>query len=67
MKAEEFIDLIPPMGFCCATDKITVDGMNVGYMYREEPEDKMDSGWRFFQELKTKNMLTTLTIRCFIM
>jgi hypothetical protein len=66
MKAEEFIDLIPPMGFC-ATDKITVDGMNVGYMYREEPEDKMDSGWRFFQELKTKNMLTTLTIRCFIM
>ncbi|MDI9880644.1 DUF2185 domain-containing protein [Flectobacillus longus] len=48
MKAEEFIDLIPPMGFCCATDKITVDGMNVGYMYREEPEDKMDSGWRFF-------------------
>jgi len=67
MKVDEIIDLIPPMGFCFATDKITVEGMNVGYMYREEPEDMMDSGWLFFQERETKNMLTTLIIRCFIM
>ncbi|MDR0500014.1 MAG: DUF2185 domain-containing protein [Coriobacteriales bacterium] len=36
---------------CFATDRITVDGQKVGYMYREEPdvESKMpDSGWRFF-------------------
>jgi hypothetical protein len=48
LKADEFEDLVPPMGGCFATDKITVDGMKVGYMYREEPELEMDSGWRFF-------------------
>ena len=48
IKADEFVDLVPQMGGCFATDKITVDGMRVGYMYREEPDEKMDSGWRFF-------------------
>ncbi len=33
---------------CLATDRITVDGAPVGYMYREEPDgDYPDSGWRF--------------------
>lgn len=35
-------------GACLATDRITVDGMPVGYMYREEPDSETDSGWRFF-------------------
>ena len=35
---------------CIATDKIVVDGFQVGYMYREKPNEKYpDSGWRFFQ------------------
>lgn len=34
---------------CIATDRITVDGCKVGYMYREEPYQNghPDSGWRF--------------------
>ena len=37
---------------CIATDRITVDGMPVGYMYREKPKEgawfeEYDSGWRF--------------------
>src|SRR5262245_56911016 len=36
------------IGGCLATDRIVVDGCKVGYMYREEPINKMDSGWRFF-------------------
>jgi len=48
IKAGEFVDLIPSMGGCFATDKITVEGMKVGFMYREEPDDQIDSGWRFF-------------------
>jgi hypothetical protein len=36
------------MGGCVATDKITVDGEVVDYMYREESGYEMDSGWRFF-------------------
>lgn len=36
---------------CFATNRITVDGAKVGYMYREEPDadsELPDSGWRFF-------------------
>ena len=35
-------------GSCLATDRITVDGAPVGYMYRESPDNDLDSGWRFF-------------------
>lgn len=39
-------------GSCYATDRITVDGCRVGYMYREAPDgdspNYADSGWRFF-------------------
>jgi hypothetical protein len=34
-------------GACIATDRITVDGEPVGYMYREEPSEPTDSGWVF--------------------
>ena len=36
---------------CFATDRIMIDGMKVGYMYREQPDQDSsmpDSGWRFF-------------------
>ena len=52
--AEEIKDLIPPMGACLATDRITVDGAKVGYMYREEADDEGDSGWRFFSGDETQ-------------
>lgn len=48
IKANEFVELVLNTGGCFATDKITVEGMKVGYMYREEPNEDMDSGWRFF-------------------
>ena len=34
-------------GACMATDRIVVDGEKVRYMYREEPDNEIDSGWRF--------------------
>ena len=34
---------------CIASNRITVDGMKVGYMYREDVDSSFpDSGWRFF-------------------
>jgi hypothetical protein len=48
--AKDMIFMIPgwdgPKG-CIATDRIMVDGAKVGYMYREEPDNGGDSGWRF--------------------
>jgi hypothetical protein len=48
LQANELREMIAPMGSCLASDRITVDGMPVGYMYREEPDNEIDSGWRFF-------------------
>ncbi len=47
LKPAEIKDLIPEMGSCLASDKITVEGSPVGFMYREPPEDENDTGWRF--------------------
>lgn len=41
-------NLAPGHGSCFATDLITVHGHRVGFMYRENPDDDIDSGWRFF-------------------
>ena len=45
---EQIKVLIEPMGSGIASDKITVDGLPIGHMYREEPNFPADSGWRFF-------------------
>lgn len=39
----------PSIGFCLASNIITLEGKKVGYMYREELEkdSENDSGWRF--------------------
>ncbi|MBY9005962.1 MAG: DUF2185 domain-containing protein [Candidatus Lokiarchaeota archaeon] len=46
-KKEEIKQLIDPMGGCIASDKIIAEGKKVGYMYRDKPHNKQDSGWRF--------------------
>ncbi len=48
------------MGGCYATDKITVDGMKIGYMYREEPDEVhewVDSGWRFLSGTESQDYI----------
>lgn len=44
---EDIQELIPDMGFGLATDMVSHQGKKIGFMYREEPMDGMDSGWRF--------------------
>ena len=48
LKASEIIDLAKGHGGCIATDRITVDGLLVDYMYRDDTNRPADSGWRFF-------------------
>lgn len=48
LSAGQIVQLVPPMGGCIATDRITVDGNKVGYMCRKEPINDIDSGWQFF-------------------
>jgi len=48
LKENEIKNLTSIKGGCIASDRITVDGLKVGYMYREIPSNESDSGWRFF-------------------
>lgn len=48
LKENEIKELITVKSGCIASDRITVDGQKVGYMYRENPTNETDSGWRFF-------------------
>ncbi len=57
LKPEEIQKLVKPMGYCFATDKITIEGLPVGYMYREKPTEKDDSGWRFFSGTEESDYL----------
>lgn len=45
--ASEFRELTRFPGYCFVSDRIVIDGIRVGYRYREEPDRDLDSGWRF--------------------
>ena len=45
--AKDIKRLVAHDGGCFATDRITIDGRPVGYMYREPPDHDADTGWRF--------------------
>ena len=36
------------VGYIIASREITEGGKPIGYMYREEPDNENDSGWRVF-------------------
>ena len=57
LSAGQINRLIEPMGYCIASDRITVDGGKVGYIYREEGDEPADSGWRFLKAVRTKSIL----------
>ena len=48
LKREDIKPLIKLSFSCIASDRITVDGKKIGYMYRENPTSEFDAGWRFF-------------------
>jgi hypothetical protein len=48
LRAEDIKPLAEGFGAALATDRIMVDGLPVGFMYRQKPDNPADSGWRFF-------------------
>ncbi len=57
LKSEDIKTLINPMGYGFVSDRITVDGEKVGFMYRDRPEEKEDSGWRFLAGDETQEYI----------
>jgi len=54
IKGDDIKRVIPALGACIATDNITVEGLPIGYMYREDSEFDVDSGWRIFSGTETQ-------------
>ena len=48
LSEEEIKEVALGHGYCFASNRITIDGKKIKYMYRESPEVEEDSGWRFF-------------------
>jgi hypothetical protein len=47
IKSADIKPLATGRGHCYATDRITVDGEPVGFMYRTDRDNDGDRGWRF--------------------
>lgn len=48
LRPDQIKEVAPGRGACIASDKITVEGRPVGFMYRQkQPDGPNDSGWRF--------------------
>lgn len=49
LKPDQILKLIDSTEGCIASNRITIDGCKVGFMYREEPYRNgwPDTGWRF--------------------
>lgn len=52
LKAEDIRPLKVGLGGCIATDRITVEGYSVSFMYRTQPTNNGDSGWCFFSGIR---------------
>ncbi|HET6328776.1 MAG TPA: DUF2185 domain-containing protein [Planctomycetaceae bacterium] len=57
LQADQIRPLATGRGGCLATDLITVEGRKVGFMYREAPDNDLDSGWRFLAGSETQEYL----------
>lgn len=61
IRDEDIVEIIPDSGGCLATDRITVDGCDLCYMYREETDREADTGWRFFAGDESPEYLADLS------
>ena len=57
---EDIKQILEDYGACLASDKITVDGLEVGYMYREAPGFEADSGWRIFSNTESQEYIENI-------
>lgn len=59
LKSDDMKKIAVGFGACVASDLITVEGQQIGYMYREKPDFKQDSGWLFFSGNESDEYMDT--------
>ncbi len=60
LKGTDIKQLAVGYGGCIASDMITVHGHLVGTMFREDPAEEHDSGWRFTAGCETEEYMNEL-------
>ncbi|MCD6346883.1 MAG: DUF2185 domain-containing protein [Bacteroidales bacterium] len=50
-------DLVKMKGYSIVSNQILEEGMQINFMYREEPVDEEDSGWRFLSGREAQDYL----------
>ena len=58
LSADDIEAIAEGYGACFATDMITVDGRKVAFMYREAPDNEVDSGWRFMSGFESDDYMS---------
>lgn len=60
LSSNEIVRLTDVKGGCLVSNKITMDGEQVGYAYRELPDKNFpnDSGWRFLSGSEDESYLS---------
>jgi len=58
LAAEDIRPLAEGYGACITTDKVVVEGKAVAFMYRESPDNEVDSGWRFMSGYETDEYMS---------
>lgn len=53
LSADQIRPIATGRGGAYASDEVMVAGKPIGYMYREEPDNNADSGWRFLSGQET--------------
>ena len=57
LRADQIKPVATGFGACIASDMITCGGRQVGFMYRETPSYKPDSGWRFMSGFESDEFM----------
>lgn len=60
LSADQIKPIAEGRGACFATDMITVEGESVRFMYREYPDNEVDSGWRFMSGYESDQYMETV-------
>ena len=57
LSKEEIQPLVHGYGGCIASNKITVEGYPVGFMYRQKSSNEFDSGWCFLSGFEDEDYM----------
>lgn len=50
-------NIVNSLGYCYVSNQIIQQKQEIGYMYKEFPDDDDDSGWRFFSGNETEDYM----------